>query len=119
MVALALLLFAGAALGGVFMTFIHLRGSNPPTPLAIIHGLAASGGVVLLILAFLLGSATPLAGTALVLFVLAALGGAFMFLLQHLRNKRLSTPIVLIHAGVAVVAVLVLLVGALSSLSLG
>ena len=51
---------------------------------------------------------SSLAMLALRLFVLAALGGAYMFFGNHLRGKPLPSPVVIIH-GLAAAAGLVLL----------
>jgi hypothetical protein len=115
MIGFALVFLAAGAVGGAIMAIVHLRGSNPPLPLAIIHGIATVAGVGVVIVAILLGFGTPRSTTALGLFVVAALGGLYLFSL-HLRGKRLVTPVVLIHGVVAVAGLLVLLVGALESL---
>lgn len=115
MIGIALLALAAAAVGGIGMSIFHFRGSNPPTPLAVIHGIAAVAGVVLVALAIVLGLDTPNSQLALVIFVVAALGGLFLFSL-HMRGKRLSTPVLMIHAVAGVAGLLILLVGALGSL---
>jgi hypothetical protein len=104
------ILFAIAALGGATLAVMHFRGRVPlPTPLALMHGLLAASALVLLIAAAL---TTPGFGglglVALAIFVLAALGGFYLFAHQ-LRGKPLPSPVVLIHGGAAVVALLLLL----------
>jgi hypothetical protein len=110
MLKLAALLFAAAALGGLTMAFIHFKKNrNPPAGLAILHGtLGASALVILLFYVVQTGMATPVLNWALILFVLAALGGFFLVSF-HLRGKRLPSPVLVIHALVAVVAFLLLL----------
>lgn len=99
---LALVLFALAAIGGVLLAVTRLRGANPPTALALIHGGAAAAGLVLLALPLLNGGLGSGAATvALVLFVVAALGGFALFA-AHLRGTLLPIPLMLIHAVVAV-----------------
>jgi hypothetical protein len=76
--------------------------------LALAHGgLAAAGLVALAVEVF---TADLAAGLPLALFVVAALGGFALFSF-HLRQKALPIPVVVIHAGVAVVAFLLLVVG--------
>jgi membrane protease YdiL (CAAX protease family) len=101
-----LVLFAIAALGGLVLASIRLRGSNPPLALALIHGALAAAGLVALILAVLHASASPSAPRiALALFVVAALGGF------HLRKNNIPVPLMLIHAVVAVGGFVTLLLG--------
>src|SRR6185437_13454105 len=98
MLAIAAILFAVAAIGGVTMLALHLRKDNLPLPLALVHGAFAAAGLVVLVLAVI----------SVVLFVVAALGGFFLFAL-YLRGSKLPTPLILVHGGVAVVAFLILL----------
>ncbi|MDX1486754.1 MAG: hypothetical protein R3268_01040 [Acidiferrobacterales bacterium] len=107
----AAVLFAIAALGGVTLAVIHFRGTNPPVPLAVVHGLFAAAALVVLIVGLLGAGTATLGWIALALFLIAALGGFYMFA-THLRGKRLPSPVVVIHglaAGAAFVLLLVLL----------
>jgi hypothetical protein len=107
----ALVLFALAALGGLAMAVIRFRGKPyPPMSIALVHGAAAAAGLIALILAT--RSAPPLAATALVLFLLAAAGG-FVLFFRHLRKLALPIWLVVVHALVAVVAFVTLLLTAL------
>lgn len=120
----ALVIFAIAALGGVTLAVMHFRAGGkepPPTALALLHGLVAAVAVIFLLIAI---GATPegfgagfssAAIVALLLFVLAALGGAYMFLGKHLRGEALPTPVVIVHGLVAVAGFLALLVYVLGS----
>lgn len=109
----AAILFAIAAVGGVTMAWFHFsRDRNPPNALAALHGLFAAVGLLVLILAvYDAGAGTGIAW-ALGLFVVAALGGFFL-LSFDLRGRRLPSPVLVVHALVAVVAFLLLLVGIL------
>lgn len=118
MFTLSIVIFAIAALGGLSLAVLHFRAAGkalPPTGLALLHGLAALLAVIFLLIAI---AATPdgftpgfssLAVVALSLFVLAALGGAYMFFGRHMRDLPLPTPVVLIHGTVAVAGFAVLL----------
>lgn len=111
---LALVLFALAAVGGLVMAIIRFGGKPvPPMGIAIIHGLAAAAGLVTLIVGVAGGGAPSAATIALVLFLVAALGGFALFF-QHLRKGPISIPLMVIHAVVAVAAFLTLLVSTLS-----
>ena len=106
----AAIVFAIAALGGATLATLHFRGRMPlPMPLALLHGLLAATGLVLLIAAALTQPGFGGLGlVALVIFVIAALGGFYLFA-HHLRGRPLPSPVVLIHGGAAVVAFLALL----------
>jgi glucose uptake protein GlcU len=110
----AAILFAIAALGGIIMAMIRLSGRDyPPAFLAVVHGLFAAAGLVALLMAvFAPGVATSFK-IALVLFVVAALGG-FWLVSYHFKRQALPIPLMVIHALVAVVAFIILLVGIMS-----
>jgi hypothetical protein len=111
---LALVLFALAAVGGLIMAVMRLRGRPlPPFGLAIAHGLAAASGLAVLIFVIARGG-MPASGTVgLVLLLAAALGG-FLLFSNHLRKQPLPIPLMVIHALVAVAGFLTLLVLALT-----
>ena len=110
MITWAAIVFAIAALGGATLATLHFRGRTPlPMPLALLHGLLAATGLVLLIAAALtMPGFGGMALAALVIFLIAALGGFYLFA-HHLRGKPLPSAVVLIHGGAAVVAFLLLL----------
>jgi hypothetical protein len=106
----AAVLFAIAALGGLMLASQHFKGTRLSLPLALVHGGVAATALVLLMISVIRGSNVGNAKLALVLFVVAALGGFFLFS-HHLRNKRLPSPVVIIHALAAVAAFLLLVAG--------
>jgi hypothetical protein len=111
MITWAAIVLALAALGGVALARLHFRGRTPPLPLplALLHGVLAASGIVLLTAAaFTMPGFGGLALAALVIFVIAALGG-FYLAAHDLRGRRLPSAVVLIHGGAAVVAFLLLL----------
>ena len=100
-----------AALGGVTLAGIRLSGTpQPPTWMALGHGAIAVTGLVLLANAVGSPSVPSLAQAAMWIFVLAALGGATLFLGFHLRGKALPIPLVIGHGLAAATGYLVLLV---------
>jgi hypothetical protein len=108
----AIVLFAIAAIGGLTMAVMHFRGATPPRAvLAALHGLFAAAGLVILLLAVVHG-ATGSPGIALVLFLIAALGG-FTLLSFHLRGRPLPNGLIVGHAVIAVAGFLVLLAAVL------
>jgi len=111
MLTVAAVLFAVAALGGLAMAFIHFtKDRNPPGALAAVHGIVAATALLILLWAVVQASVSAPIAWALGLFVVAALGGFFL-VSYHIRKQRLPSPVVVIHALVAVVAFILLLVG--------
>jgi hypothetical protein len=105
----SLVLFAIAAVGGATLAVMRLTNRPLPLALALGHGAIAATGLVVLIAAVVGAAAVgTMLAAALVLFVIAAIGG-FTLLSFHLRKKSLPIPLMLLHGGVAVVAFLVLL----------
>jgi hypothetical protein len=99
-----------AALGGLTLAVIRLRGApRPPTWLALIHGAVAATGLGLLLYEHFTTGIVQLAQIALGIFVLAALGGAVLFLGFHLNRKPLPIPLVLGHGLIAVTGFVLLL----------
>jgi hypothetical protein len=108
-VTLAAILFGIAALGGIVLAIMRFSGKEiPPLGLALVHGVVAAAGLVALILAVAGGHAPSQATIALIVFLVAALGGFLLFSF-HLRRKALPIPVVAIHGLVAVIAFAILL----------
>jgi hypothetical protein len=106
----AAILFAIAALGGLIMAMIRLSGRDyPPMWLAIIHGLFAAAGLVMLLTVVFGGPAATSIQITLLLFVVAAIVGFALFY-HHLKGRALPIPTMLIHALIAVVAFVILLI---------
>jgi hypothetical protein len=117
MIRLSLILFAVAAVAGLSMAILHFRGSSPPkNALAVLHGLFAASGLGVLLMALIKTGFGGTAGTALVLLVLAALGG-FALLSWHVKNQRLPSALVIGHALLAVGGFLTLLLAEFALIS--
>lgn len=104
-------LLAITAVGGLIMAGIRFGSERqPPAALAMGHGFLAGAAVTLL----LYGAATiglpGLALGALVLFLLAAGGGAILNLNYHWKQVPLPKWLVVVHASAAVVGFAMLLV---------
>ena len=76
---------------------------QPPTWLAMLHGFLAGAAVTLLLYAYFTVGLPALAGWALLLFLIAAAGGAFLNLNYHWKMLPLPKGLIVGHAGVAVV----------------
>lgn len=105
-----LILFAVAAVGGLFLAVRHFKKKELPMPVALIHGLVAAIALVILIIAIVFGSGSGLLNTALLLFIVAAILGFFLFGL-HIRKRQLSSGVLSIHAILAVAGFVLLLIG--------
>ncbi len=104
------LILSMAAIGGAVLAAIRLRGAPyPPLALAHGHGAIAAAGVITLAYAAYSAGIPQLAQIALGIFVLAALGGAVMMGLFHLKSKPLPIPLVLGHGILALVGLGLLL----------
>jgi hypothetical protein len=107
---LAALVLVLAAMGGLTLAAIRLRGAPwPPLWLALGHGIVAATGIGLLIYAAISAGIPGLAQVALGIFILAALGGAVLLFGFHLRSKALPVPLVLGHGLIAAIGLALLL----------
>lgn len=104
----ALIVFAIAAMGGLFLASRVLRGHLAPWAISILHALLGASGLILLILTMVQGGASARVTAALAILILAALGGFFLASL-HLRGRVAPKAVVFVHAGVAVAGFLTLL----------
>lgn len=103
-------LLAIAALGGLTMAGIRFAGKpQPPTWLAMLHGFLAGAALTLLLYAYFTVGLPTLACWALLLFLIAAAGGAFLNLNYHWKMLPLPKGLIVGHAGVAVVGYALLL----------
>jgi hypothetical protein len=107
----ALALLTLAALGGLAMAGIRFaRNVNPPHAFAMGHGLLAGAAVTLLLYAYFTVGMPTLACWALLLFLLAAAGGAYLNLGHHMKGLLLPKGLLVGHALIAVVGYLLLAV---------
>ncbi len=106
----ASIVLAIAALGGLTMAGVRFGGKpQPPTWLAMLHGMLAAAAVTLLLYAYFTVGLPSLACWALLLFLIAAAGGAFLNLNYHWKMVPLPMGLMVVHAGVAVVGFVLLL----------
>ena len=106
----AAVLLAVSAVGGATMAGIRFSGKpQPPIWLAMLHGFLSAAALTLLIYAWATVGLPMLASAAVVLFVVAALGGVVMNLNYHWKLLPLPKWLVLVHATVAVIGFLLLL----------
>ena len=104
----SILLFAIAAVAGLIMAVMHFKKVSPPRPvLAVLHGIFAASGLVVLLLAVMKAGMQGTPAIAFGLLVVAALGG-FVLLSSHLRGRALPSGLVVGHALLAVAGFLTL-----------
>ncbi len=99
-------LLAIAAVGELALAGIRFRGKpQPPAWLAMLHGFL----VTLLLYAYFTVGLPALAAWALLLFLIAAAGGAFLNLNYHWKMLPLPKGLIVGHAGIAVTGFVLLL----------
>jgi len=104
-------LLAVSAAGGLAMAGIRFSGKpTPPSWLAMLHGFLSAAALTLLIYAWFTVGLPGMAQLALLVFLVAAAGGAFMNLNFHLKMLPLPIGLVLVHAGIAVCGFLLLVI---------
>jgi hypothetical protein len=104
-----IVLFAIAATGGIILAALHFGKKPLPMWLALLHGLVAVCGVLVLVVALMKLAAPTLLGVGLALFAIAAIGGLTLFIGFYIPKKRLSSPIVILHALFAVAGFVMIL----------
>jgi hypothetical protein len=99
-----------SAIGGVVMAVIRFGGKpHPPTWLAMLHGFLSAAALTLLLYATFTVGLPTIANAALVLFVVATFGGMVLNLNYHWKLLPLPKWLVVVHACIAVVGYLLLL----------
>lgn len=105
----AIALFLLGALAGIVMATQIIAQNRRPNPLlAGIHGVLVASGLVLLIVAIVAGSTTPVVKVGLGFLLVAALFGFYLASL-HISGRQHPTAAVVTHASLAVVGVLLLI----------
>jgi hypothetical protein len=103
-------LLAITALGGLTMAVIRFGGKpQPPAWLAMLHGFLSAAAVTLLLYAWCTVGLPALASWALLLFLIAAAGGAFLNLNYHWKMLPLPKGMIVGHAVIAGVGFALLL----------
>ena len=104
-------LLAVSAAGGLIMAAIRFSGKpHPPISLAMLHGFLSAAALTLLIYAYFTVGLPEMAQLALLLFLVAAAGGAFMNLNFHWKMLPLPKWLVVVHAGIAICGFVLLVI---------
>lgn len=107
MILLALLLFAMAALLGLYLLSYVWQNKNTPKGVAFTHGPLAATGLILLIIYALLYQPAPL--ISILIFILAAAIGVIL-IYRDLMGKLLPKWLAITHGLVAIIGFICLLV---------
>lgn len=103
------ILFAITACLGVTQVGIReMMRRNPPATVTMLHGLPAAAGLTLLLYATFAIGVPRLAIVALILFLIAAGGGAVLNLVYHQRGQILPRWLMYLHMLLAVVGFILL-----------
>jgi CBS domain containing-hemolysin-like protein len=111
MLKIAVLIFAIGAIGGLIMAMRVLRGQLAPWALSLLHAALGATGLVLTALVVLGPGAPSMVTVALLILVVAALGGFYLASI-HAKQQVAPRTIVFVHAGAAVIGFLLLACGA-------
>ena len=103
MILTAFILFAVTACLGIAMVYIRESAHrNPPDWLTMFHGLPAAAGLTLLLYAAVVAGVPRLTFIALVLFLVAAGGGAVLNLAYQQNEQLLPRGLMYLHMLLAV-----------------
>jgi hypothetical protein len=111
MLKIAVLIFAIGAIGGLIMAMRVLRGQLAPWALSLLHAALGATGLVLTALVVLGPGAPSMVTVALLILVVAALGGFYLASI-HAKQQVAPRTIVFVHAGAAIIGFLLLACGA-------
>lgn len=104
------ILLAIAAAGGLTMAGIRFAGDRQPSvALAMLHGFLAAAAITLLLYAAATVGLPRTALAALVLFLIAGVGGVTLNLNYQWKQRLLPKWLIVVHAIVAVVGFVLLL----------
>lgn len=104
----SIIFFAAAAVFGLLNLVAILSNKTTSKPVVYLHGLLAATALVLLII-FAVNSTAGSPVISLVLFIIVALVGFFLFA-RDMSKKPGPKPVALIHGIVAVVSFIILLI---------
>lgn len=103
MLTFSIVLFTFAALLGIALAVALLKKRETSKPMAVAHGLFGAAGLVLLIV-YTVQNPQKFLSAAVVLLLIAALGGMVLFA-NDLRRKPGPVFLIIVHALAAVAAV--------------
>jgi hypothetical protein len=96
--------------GGAALALLEHRGRPLPLKLSLWHGLLGIVAIVLLVMQAVAHPGVRPVNLAILVFILTTLGGLLLFAVRASR-QRLPLAVVLLHAGFAVMGLILLFVG--------
>ena len=114
----AIILFLVGAVFGLTVLAQLLKGKPSPKTAVYVHGLLVATGLILVILVVTGANPHGAAGGptgALLVLVIAALGGLTLFILDQSR-KTMPRPLLILHPILAVIGVIMLILFALQTI---
>lgn len=109
MILYSIIVLAVAALGGAGAAIMHLKQIKVPVAIAFVHGGLAATGLVLAILGYLENTTSGLLLSAVIVLVVAALAGFYLFS-QRSREKGLPKGPLALHVVIGLTGFALLLV---------
>jgi hypothetical protein len=103
----AIILFALAAVFGLILLTSVLKNQKTSKPAVYIHGLLAASGLAI-VAYYVIKNADNAPLLSLIIFLVAAAGGFIMFG-RDMTNKSIPKGLAFIHAGAAVIGLLLLI----------
>lgn len=103
-------LFILVMAGGAVLAVLERRRQAPPLPVSVWHGLLGIAAIVLLVMQAVAHPGDHPVNVAVIVFILTALGGLLLFAFRA-SKQTLPLAVVLMHAGFAVTAAILLCVG--------
>jgi len=108
MLSYAIIIFAVAALGGLYMAYRILNGKLAPWAVSLLHAALGATGLVVTAMAVMAGAGGPVMGPMTFLTLLVAALGGFWLAAVHMKKQVASLGLVITHATVAITGVLFL-----------
>ncbi|VVC75384.1 hypothetical protein AQUSIP_06740 [Aquicella siphonis] len=105
----AIILFIIAAIFGLIVLTAILKDKPTPKPAVFTHGPIAATALVIVIIYAAMGHMHPLLITSIVLFVLAALGGLTLFMID-MKKRPIPKLLAILHPVFAVIALVTLII---------
>jgi hypothetical protein len=110
MLAYLLAFFILVMAGGVALAVRERRGRALPLPVSVWHGLLGITVIVLLVMEAVAHPGNHPVNLAIIVFMLTALGGLLLFAFRA-SKQSLPGAVVLLHAGFAVIGLILLCIG--------
>lgn len=109
MLSAIIVFFLIAAFAGAFVLTSILKNQQTAKPVALLHGAIAVIGLLMLIVFVITRPTSYLLLTSLGLFILAAFGGLYMFIVD-ISKKPVPKVVAVIHPMIAIIALTLLVV---------